>query len=130
MNKTIVFVDDDFDDLALYKEMVDVMGFPNPVICFSESLKAFQHVIDHPATIALIITDINMPVLTGFQLRKKLMASWEPFDKIPFILLSTSQSESEELLARQLSIAGFFKKEPTLSGMKEMIEQIMAFLPR
>jgi two-component system, OmpR family, response regulator ChvI len=69
----ILVVDDEMDDLLVLQNFLTLAGFE--VKTFSSSREALRHYIEtEPSTYDLIISDIRMPELNGFQLYSKLRA--------------------------------------------------------
>lgn len=128
-NKPIIFIDDDIEDLQIMKEMASSMYYPNPVLAFDKPHAALDFLRSSDTLPLFILCDINMPKLSGFEVRQELMGMAKPpFDKVPFILLSTSRTEGEMLLADELNIKGFYRKSNSFSGMKETLENIMSLM--
>ncbi len=126
-NKPIIFIDDDLEDLETMREMASLMYHPTQVMVFDKPHAALDFLKTSDTLPLFILCDINMPKLTGFQLREELLSMREPpFNNVPFILLSTSKTEAEILLADELKIKGFYKKSNSFSGMKETLENIMS----
>ena len=82
-SKSILLVDDEPDIVYLFKYVLesrnyDVYGFTNP-------LEALEHYKPNCARYGLVISDIRMPVMTGFDLLKNV----RKIDvNIPIILMS------------------------------------------
>ena len=74
MNKNgpIVIIEDDPDDQILLAEVLKELDYPNKIIFFSDGEKALEYLIDSGDNPFLILSDINMPKLNGFQLRDKV----------------------------------------------------------
>ena len=68
-SKSILLVDDDYDIVNLFKDVLesrnyDVNGFTNP-------LEALEHYKINCAQYGLVISDIRMPEMTGFEPAKE-----------------------------------------------------------
>jgi CheY-like chemotaxis protein len=67
----ILLIDDEIDDLYVLQNFLTLAGFE--VKTFSSSREALRHYVEmEPSTYDLIISDIRMPELNGFQLYSKL----------------------------------------------------------
>ena len=69
-SKSILLVDDESDIVNLFKDFLenknyDVIGFTNP-------LKALQHYKTNWDRYGLVISDIRMPEMTGYDLLKNI----------------------------------------------------------
>lgn len=69
--------------------------------------------LSNPSVFAfLIISDINMPKIDGFELRERIMSIEEIGVKcIPYIFLSTSKNPENVLKAHTCKVQGYFKKQ-------------------
>jgi len=79
-----VIIDDDPISNEVVKFIVESTGFINLTGIFSDAFKASRYLAEHPAE--LIILDINMPMLNGFQLLNTL-----PYK--PMVIIHTASSE-------------------------------------
>lgn len=120
----IIFIDDDTEDLELMKEMAIELCFPNQIITFNKPEAALDFLLESGITPLFIISDINMPKLTGFQLRNKLLNAGAVVKDIPFLLFSTSRTEMEVSHAEELEVLRFYKKSISFTGIKETFESI------
>lgn len=121
---TIVIIDDDTDDLEIIHEMATLIGFPYPVLTFDSPQPAIDHILSPGERVQLIIADVNMPKLSGFEVREKMIASGEPYKDIPFVFLSTSKTEDDLEKAKQLSVGAYYKKPTTFLAYKEIMLEI------
>src|SRR5688572_8599324 len=69
-NKTIMIVDDDKDILTIASRGLEHAGYP--VHTFSDPVRALQHVEDGCEQCKVIVSDIRMPEMTGFQLVRRV----------------------------------------------------------
>jgi CheY-like chemotaxis protein len=91
--RKILLIDDEIDDLFVLQNFLTLEGFE--VKTFSSSREALRHYLEtEPSTYDLIISDIRMPELNGFQLYSKLRAVKHDVK----ILFSTCLQIAEEML--------------------------------
>lgn len=121
---TIVIIDDDTDDLEIIHEMATLIGFPYPVLTFDSPQPAIDHILSPGEQVQLIIADVNMPKLSGFEVREKMISSGEPYKDIPFVFLSTSKTEDDLEKAKQLDVDAYYKKPTTFLAYKEIMLEI------
>jgi two-component system, OmpR family, response regulator ChvI len=89
----ILLIDDEMDDLLVLQNFLTLAGFE--VKTFSSSREALRHYVEtEPSTYDLIISDIRMPELNGFQLYSKLRAVKNDVK----ILFATCLEIAEEML--------------------------------
>ena len=123
---TILYVDDDMDDLYLisdafekYTDHLTVVHAGNGL----QGLQVLQKMSDKAELPCLVIADINMPVMDGKQMLKKLREHTE-YKDLPVILFSTSNSPADKEFAHNHD-AEFISKPVNYSGMKSLVEQFV-----
>ena len=96
--QTKILVVDDMPTIRdLVKSQLRALGF-KAIVEAADGQAALEIVIQAaatPAPIDLIISDWNMPKMTGLEFLKQIRAS-EQFAKLPFVLL-TSESERDQV---------------------------------
>src|SRR4051812_24338706 len=117
-NGPIIMVEDDFDDQEIFKEVFDELKIPNVLRFFNSCAKAMDYLLTTLEKPFLIISDINLPAMTGLDLRKAMNANEYLFKKsIPFIFLSTTRETSIIAQAYSLCIQGYFVKPSSISDL-------------
>ncbi len=130
MNKTgpIVIIEDDVDDLDIFAEIFKELNYSNEVIFFSSSLKALNYLIETNVEPFLVLSDINMPQLSGLELREKVLNNEDLRAKsIPYLFFSTSAEQAHVIEAYSRSIQGFFIKPNSFSKLKTMLVKIVEY---
>lgn len=119
----VLYADDDPDDLDLVKEAFAQYSNNVEVVTVTEGNKALAYLKslgkDDPSP-CLIILDINMPVLDGKELLKKIRTN-SRFDAVPVVLFTTSSLPFDQEFAKKYN-AGFITKPLEVSQMQEIIE--------
>jgi CheY-like chemotaxis protein len=133
MNKNgpVIIIEDDLDDQELLTEIFNRLNYPNEVIFFSDGQAALKY-LNHPDILPfLILSDINLPKLTGFELRTKLKTDADLAVKcIPYLFFSTSLNQKAVIDAYSLSVQGFFEKQTSLAELEKTISIIMEYWKR
>jgi len=134
MNKDgpIIIIEDDVDDQEILKEVFKKLNYTkNELIFFADGQEALEF-LNQPKIIPfLILSDINMPKLTGFELRNKLKTDAELAIKcIPYLFFSTALNQKSVIDAYSMSVQGFFVKENSFSGLEKTITVIMEYWKR
>src|SRR5215217_5750509 len=114
MNKQgpIIIIEDDADDRFLLEEVFTSLGYPNKRIYFVDGQEALDYLHNTESAPFLILSDINMPRLDGFQLREKLHTDAQLQLKcIPYLFFSTAISQQMVIDAYSMSAQGFFIKQ-------------------
>ena len=76
------------------------------------------------ASVDLVITDWNMPVMGGLDLVKNLRAD-EATTKMPILMITTRSVKEDILQAVQAGVNGYILKPFTPRVLKEKIDQIV-----
>ena len=96
MNKNgdIIVIEDDPDDRDLFEEIFKKLNVPNSVKFFYNGETALQYLEEPGVEPFLIMSDINLPKLNGFELRERVFTNKELSKKcIPYIFFTTSASK-------------------------------------
>ena len=120
-------IDDDEDDrffieLALRYE-------PNPcrVLSASGGQQALDLLAQLPTPPDLILLDLNMPMMTGFEVLEQLKQS-ATYALIPVVILTTSAESTDQQRARWLGATDFMTKPTTYDGLNVIAERIRRVL--
>jgi len=114
----ILVVDDEYDVLAMIKRSLEHNGFRN-VSVFSEPFLALEHFRNNSYKYALILSDIRMPGMSGFEFVTKIR---EISHDIKVLLMSAFEiSESDLDFLPSLKIDGFIQKPVSVSQLIEKI---------
>lgn len=70
-----------------------------------------------------IVSDWNMPGLTGLDLLKKLRAD-ERFKKLPFLMITAEAEQSNVIIAVKAGVSNFIVKPFSIVTLKEKIDKI------
>ena len=72
IQKSILIVDDEFDIVSLIKGSLQKHGFNT--LAFTDPLLAFEHFQSNSEDFELVIADIRMPSMNGYELIRKIKA--------------------------------------------------------
>ena len=130
-NGPIVIIEDDADDQDFLIEIFKNLNYPNEVIFFSDGQQALDHIQTTDELPFLILSDINMPKLNGFELREKLKTDSELSNKcIPYLFFSTAADQKAVIDAYSQSVQGFFIKPTSITELEKTIRSIMEYWRR
>lgn len=130
MNKNgdIIIIEDDEDDQFLMEEVFNTLKYPNKRVYFLDGLAALEYLHSSDTSPFLILSDINMPKLNGFELRNKLHTDSELKLKcIPYLFFSTAISQKMVIDAYSTSAQGFFVKQTSFDSLLDTIKVIIEY---
>lgn len=130
MNKTgpIVVIEDDVDDQEILEGIFKTLDYKNPVIYFSDSEDALKFLVETKIKPFVILCDINMPKLTGFELREKVRTNEDLNLKcIPYLFFTTTSSQKAVIDAYSQSVQGFFVKPNSVEKLERTIKRIIEY---
>jgi CheY-like chemotaxis protein len=125
---TIVIADDDVDDQALMKEgfedctvKVEVNAVYNGLQLMDFLLKreSYKSITTTPD---LILLDLNMPLMDGFNVLKEIKEKTNL--QIPIYIITTSQNKSDRKKALDLGAKGFFSKGYSSEDIKKVMSEV------
>ena len=130
MNKTgpIIIIEDDADDQEILQEIFDKLDYKNKIIFFADGNDALEFLNKTDTQPFLILSDINMPKINGFELRNKVFTNEQLHIKcIPYLFFSTTATKKAVIDAYALSVQGFFVKPNSMKGLELTIKKIVDY---
>ncbi|MEL1243139.1 response regulator [Flavobacterium sp. DGU11] len=128
MHRDILVIEDDEDDRDILREIFRDLGYKNKIVFFSDSTEALDYIRRPEIEPFIIISDINMPKLGGFELRNIILNEELILDKdIPYIFISNAQDEYSLKQANKLSIQGYIHKGNDYNKYKEKIKNLVDY---
>jgi len=124
----IIIIEDDKDDGDILKEVIDDLGYDNEVIILPDSTLVMEFLRKPEITPFLIFSDINMPKMTGYELRDLVLADPDLHDKtVPYIFFSTASDPETIKIAYQKAAQGFFTKINDYDEYKSVVTKIIEY---
>ncbi|HEY0045546.1 MAG TPA: response regulator [Flavobacterium sp.] len=130
MNKggPIIIIEDDLDDQEMFGDVFENMTCTNEIIFFADGQEALDFLTTTSIEPFIIFSDINMPKLSGLELRRKVHENEDlRLKSIPYLFFSTSAEQSHVVEAYSKSIQGFFVKPSDFNELKETISTIVNY---
>ena len=128
IENTIILIDDDKDDMDMLCDAIKSLNIKKEVVTFSKSEDALKYLQASGEVPLLILCDVNMPLMNGFELRSRIYCDDKlKLKLVPFLFLSTSYQPIDILRAYELSVQGYFKKPPTFVELKDLLQTIIAY---
>jgi CheY-like chemotaxis protein len=130
MNKSgpIIVIEDDLDDQEILVEIFQKLGYENKVIYFVDGNEALEYLNKSEVLPFLILSDINMPRMNGFELRNKVFTNQQLQTKcIPYLFFTSGADRKSVTDAYSLSVQGFFLKPSSMTGLENTIKKIIEY---
>ncbi|BFR50244.1 chemotaxis response regulator CheY [Nitratidesulfovibrio sp. HK-II] len=116
-----VLVVDDFSTMRrIIKNILRQLGFTN-VVEADDGTTAWE--VLNKDRIDFVISDWNMPKMTGIELLRKVRAS-EEFADMPFLMVTAEAQQENVIEAVQARVSNYIVKPFTAETMKQKIDKI------
>ena len=116
MMKTILLVEDDKNQLLLYKQELSLEGYS--IITAQDGQEAVKKVKEH--TPDLIVMDINMPKINGIEAIGKILSEHR---KVPIIINTAYSSYKDNFMS--WSADAYIIKSSDLKELKNKIKELL-----
>jgi DNA-binding NarL/FixJ family response regulator len=124
--KKILCIEDDRETAALIAEELIDRGYEVTVAYDGrEGLAAILKTMPD-----LVLSDISMPVMSGFELLERLIALAPRFSKMPFVFLTALTDRDNELKGRQLGADDYVTKPIDFDVLATIINARLAGIAR
>jgi CheY-like chemotaxis protein len=124
----IYLIDDDMDDKETVQEVWNKIGLENKLVFFNTGDELILRLNQDVHNPFLIICDINLPKMNGFEIRAKLLSDPKTrYKTIPFIFWSNSASNSQIKKAYDLAAHGMFIKGSTMGELEKTFTRIVEY---
>ena len=130
-NGPIIIIEDDPDDQEFLIEIFQKLNYQNKILFFFDGQQALEYINTTHDLPFLILSDINLPKLNGFELREKLRTDEKLSNKcIPYLFFSTAVNQKSVIDAYSQSVQGFFVKQNSMNELEKTITVIMEYWRR
>lgn len=127
-NGPIVIIEDDADDQEIMNEIFRDLQVPNLVKFFNSCVNALDYLLTAIEKPFLIISDINLPAMTGLDLCREIKNNEILRAKsIPFVFLTTTSDKLVITEAYRMHVQGFFVKPGSINELKGMVKMIIDY---
>jgi CheY-like chemotaxis protein len=130
MNKNgpIIVIEDDADDQQLIDEIFKRLNYINEIVYFTDGYEALAYLTKSDVKPFLILSDINMPKINGFELRSKVFNNEQLQTKcIPYLFFTTGVNKKSVIDAYAMSVQGFFIKPNSIEAFQNTIRKIIEY---
>jgi DNA-binding NtrC family response regulator len=112
----VAIIDDEVDLVELFSDALKLKGYS--VRGFNSPLVALEHLYKHHSEFCLVLTDLRMPGMDGFQLAKLV---YQLDKQIKIICMSAFEMYDNEL--NEVNMDEFLKKPIHISQLTEVIKK-------
>jgi CheY-like chemotaxis protein len=125
----ILVVDDDFINNIITEEIIKNTGLSEEIHIVTNGQEAIdfikQHCLpaDSAACIDLILLDLNMPIMDGFEFLEKIQ-QYPLQQTVKIVVLTTSTDNRDVDKANKYPIAGFLSKPLTIEKFSQLYEKL------
>jgi len=124
----ILVIEDDADDREILHEIFTMLNHPNKIVFFEDSTEVIPYLLSSNTKPFMVISDINMPKMDGFELRDMILNDERLMDKcVPYIFFSTSKDNENVIKAYKAAVQGYFKKDDDLEKYADTINKIIEY---
>lgn len=124
----IIIIEDDREDGEILKEVIEDLGYENEVIILPDSTLVMEFLSKPDTAPFLIFSDINMPKMSGYELRDLVLADPKLSDKtVPYIFFSTASDPETIKTAYKKAAQGFFTKITDYDEYRDVIRKIIEY---
>ena len=133
LNGDIIIIEDDQEDGEILIEVFEIVlkknDYNNKIVLIQDPTTVIDYIRNTSEAPFLIISDLNMPRLNGFDLRQKIFDDPVLNDKcVPYVFLTTS-GDDPELMKRayKLSVQGYFTKPNDYKEYEFLLNDIVRY---
>jgi CheY-like chemotaxis protein len=122
MKNTILWADDDSDDLLMMKEILQKNNRNFEIVEVTNGKAAIEYLEESKRNSrlpCLIILDINMPILDGKETLSIIKRN-DDLKHIPIVIFTTSSSELDKLFARKHKVE-LITKPPHYTSLEKTV---------
>src|SRR5688572_2435375 len=94
-NGPILIVDNDVEDWEIIQEAWAALKYENELIFMSNGNDVLEYMKSDKKVPFLILSDVNLSGMSGFELKEKLFNSSSNYATIPFLFWSSAISQSQ-----------------------------------
>lgn len=130
MNKSgpVIVIEDDADDQEILGSIFTKLNYKNKIVFFDDGNDALDYLNKTDVIPFLILSDINMPKINGFELRQKVHTNeLLQLKCIPYLFFTTAADKKSVVDAYSMSVQGFFIKPSSYAKLESTIRTIMEY---
>jgi CheY-like chemotaxis protein len=127
-NRPVFIIDDDVDEHEIIQDIWQELNVDYPLKFFVSGPALLNHLEEDPTNPFIIICDVNLPQMDGFELRQRITDHHSLHYKgIPFVFWSTAASNEQIKKAYDFGAHGFFLKGNNYTQIKQSLSTIITY---
>src|ERR687888_557116 len=117
-NKSILVTDDEYDIVKLIQKSLQTYAFK--VRTFTDHSAALEHFISHSKDYDIVISDIRMPSMNGYQFVKHVK---ERNSKVKVILMTAFEIDNKEFhnVLSDIKVDAFLQKPFSIQQLNDVV---------
>ncbi len=116
----VMYIDDDEVMLLMVSHLLESLGYRGT--CLSDPVAALATLQAQPGAFDIVVTDYNMPPMTGLEVAQALRASAAD---MPVVISSGFISDGLRLAAAELGVVEMMHKEHTLEELGALLHRVL-----
>ncbi len=128
----VLLVDDDANDAFFIKSAMEKARLPLEVTHLTNGKRAIDYLGARPPYASrkeyplpdLVLLDLKMPFKNGFEVLQWIR-SQRTLQKLPVVVLSSSEEEKDVRRSRELGATGFVTKMPLFSELVDEVKRVL-----
>ena len=116
----VMYIDDDEVMLLMVTHLLERLGYR--ATCLSDATVAMATLLAQPGGFDIVVTDYNMPSMTGLEVAQLLRAN---ATDLPVVISSGFISDELRLAAAEIGVAALMRKENTLEELGALLGRIL-----
>jgi len=127
-NGQIIIIEDDEDDAEILFDLITSLNYKNEIKIINDSTLVIDYLKQPNVKPFLIISDINMPKLNGYELRDRIISDPLVDAKcIPYIFCTTAAQPDIVNEGFKRNIQGYFHKTNDYAKYKENVKLLVDY---
>jgi CheY-like chemotaxis protein len=123
LKECVYLVDDDEDDRFLVQQVFKQTSPECTLRLLGNGEELIQALTQAESLPSLILLDVNMPFMGGME-ALRIIRENPAYDRVPIVMLTTSDQLSDRQQATSLKANGFITKPPTLQQLNHEIMRL------
>ncbi len=121
--RSVLIVEDSENSAAMLE--IAFLGIPNVAVLLTESAVEALRILDAgDAHVNVIVTDLNMPRMDGFELIRRVRAD-RRLANLPIIVVSADTDPTTPSRVAELGVDAFFPKPFSPAQVRRKLEQLL-----